>query len=296
VNGVLIIDKPAGMTSRQVDNRIRARVGRKVRVGHAGTLDPFATGVLPVMIGEATKLSRFLSADEKEYEAELVLGVKTDTGDCEGEPAAQAPVPCFTESDVRSVMETLTGTFLQQVPAYSAVKVEGRRLYDMARRGQVVELPRRSVTVHRWRLISLDGQTIVFRVACAAGTYVRALGEALAEGLGTLGHLRALRRLRVGSHGVDGAVSLDAALEELPLKPLESVLDMPVLPLDARARDDIGHGRPIAAGGATAGPAGVDLVQAHDEAGRLLALLTRTPRAEGDDVWRVLRGFRVGSG
>ncbi len=293
MNGVLLIDKPAGMTSRDVDNRIRRRVGRKVRVGHAGTLDPFATGLLPILLGEATKLSAHLTGSRKTYLAELYLGARTDTGDCDGRVVEEAPVTTLVAEAIREAMAGLTGTVRQRVPAFSAVKVEGRRLHELARKGDLdgIELPERDIVVDAWRLASFAADRIVFEVDCSAGTYVRVLGEQLAGALGTLGHLVALRRLRSGNLRVEDALRLEQALEAdpaaLPVVGLEDVLEYPTVRLEAARARLVRHGRIIEADPQIPGP----VVQARDEDGRLLALLERRADPDGVENWKVLRGF-----
>jgi tRNA pseudouridine55 synthase len=303
IHGVLLIDKPVGMTSRMVDSRIKHRLGRKVRVGHAGTLDPFATGLLPVLIGEGTKLSPFLTGCDKTYEAVLRLGAATDTADCEGTVVREAPVPVLTVEQVTAAMARLTGTFQQRVPVYSAVKRDGVALHRLARAGVAVEAPERAVTVKAFRLLELGAQGIRFECACAAGTYIRALGEQLAGLLGTAGHLTELRRLQVGSFNIAHAVPLEAVLAPramVPgstgksaitgaLRPLEAVLDMATVVLGPLEVTRVSHGQTVPAG------EGADLVQAHDQAGHLIAVLRRSPgNAENGDVWKVVRGFSQG--
>lgn len=290
MNGVLVIDKPAGVTSRHIDNVVRKRVGRRVRVGHAGTLDPFATGVLPILVGEATKLSPYLTGCEKRYQATLLLGQQTDTADCEGRVIREAPAVSLVEEQIHEAMQALTGELQQQVPAYSAVRINGERLYEQARRGDTdMVLPVRQVRTSDWTLERFDAASITFSVTCSAGTYVRVLGEQVAAQLGTLGHLTALRRLRSGKIDITQAVSLEQALDELPLVSLEAVLDLPVLALDGEQSRLVGFGRKIET---DPDDGGADIVQARNEQGRLLAILERQGATnETPSLWRILRGF-----
>lgn len=244
-HGVLVVDKPAGLTSREVDNRIKRALGRNARIGHAGTLDPFATGVLPVMIGEATKLSQWLTGGTKVYEALLALGRKTATADCEGEVIAESPVPLVTEGAVLEAMRALTGELLQVPPKYSAIKHGGRPMYELARRGEAVEAAPRKITVDAWDLIRLGAGEIAFRVTCGSGTYVRTLGEQLAEQLGTVGHLKTLRRLQAGTLRIAQARPLDEALETWPLIPLTEATALPVITLSAEEETALRQGRKI---------------------------------------------------
>lgn len=294
MNGVLLVDKAAGVTSRFIDNQIRRKVGRDVRVGHAGTLDPFATGLLPVMIGEATKLSAFLTGGAKHYWARLRLGEKTATADCDGPVIEAKAIPGFDASHVLGAMAQLKGKISQTPPMYSAIKQGGRPLYEMARAGESVVVPPRMIDVYEWSLDSLGEQTIEFTVRCGPGTYVRTLGEQLAELLGTVGHLTALRRMKVGRHSVADAVSLEEACDRLPLVALEAAIGLPVVRLDADASREIRFGRPILLPNLEmpADEASQPLVlQALDETGKLIALLNQK-QVSASLPWRVLRGFQ----
>lgn len=215
--GLLVVDKPAGMTSHDVVNRVRRIVGTR-KVGHAGTLDPMATGVLVLGVERGTKLLGHLAMDSKAYLATIRLGASTSTDDAEGELLEEADAGHVSESAIRSGIEALTGE-LQQVPsAVSAVKVNGRRAYEIARSGETVELAARPVTVSRFDLLSVrsSGSTVDLDVVveCSSGTYVRALARDLGAALETGGHLAALRRTKVGPFGVAVAKSLEVLAEE----------------------------------------------------------------------------------
>ena len=203
----LVVDKPAGVTSHDVVSMVRSLIGAK-RVGHTGTLDPFATGVLPLAVGPATRLISFLDESHKVYEATLCLGTATGTGDPEGAVCETADVPPWTASAVQAVMAGFVGARMQTPPPYSAVKVNGRPLYSYARAGESVTVEPRPIQIHQMELLDLQPATLRFRVACGRGTYVRVLGEEVAAALGTVGHLTQLRRLRSGPFHLPEAVTL----------------------------------------------------------------------------------------
>ena len=202
--GILLIDKPAGMTSHDVVEVVRRKLGIR-RIGHTGTLDPMAQGLLVLLVGSATKHQRTLQLHDKTYEATLRLGMQTDTADADGTPMRQAPVPPLDRATIEGVLRGLTGRFSQIPPAYSAVKVGGRPAYWWARKRQPVTLTARPVEVIALSLLDWTPETITFRTDCSAGTYIRSLGEAIAERLGTVGHINRLARLRVGHWSVQDA-------------------------------------------------------------------------------------------
>ncbi len=257
VHGVVLVDKPAGMTSNAVVQRVR-RLFNAQKAGHTGTLDPFATGLLPVCLGEATKASAFQLDADKTYEASLKLGVRTDTGDSDGSPVETVPVPALTMAQVVDACRTLTGEIWQTPPLYSALKKDGRPLYDYARAGETVAVEPRRVVVHALEPLALEGDRLRFRVHCGKGTYVRALGEDLARALGTVGHLVELRRLETGGLSVDDALTLEA-IEQAPdaaLRPLEILLPhLPRHDADEAAARQLSHGNPIPWTSAESAPA-----------------------------------------
>jgi len=208
VNGFLVVDKPVGLTSHDVVAMLRAVTGQR-RIGHTGTLDPFATGVLVLAFGHATKLIRYLDESHKTYDATIALGIATDTGDPTGEVIATEPIPEHTVDDVLDVLEDMVGERMQTPPPYSAVKHEGRPLYWYARRGIAVQVQARPIVVHDLTLRSHGPQTLVVRIHCGKGTYARVLAEEIAQQLGTVGHLSALARLRSGPFLLDEAIDLD---------------------------------------------------------------------------------------
>ena len=206
---MLLIDKPSGMTSHDVVSQVR-RLSDQRRVGHVGTLDPLATGLLPLLLGEATKLSTFATVDDKSYETTARLGVRTDTLDAEGEILSEEPVDAKLDlGTVERALEPLRGVISQQVPRYSAVKVGGRRLYELAREGKDVVTPVREVTIHRLELLDLVVPDLRLAVDCSKGTYIRQLVSDLGDALGTGAHVSALRRTRVGDLDVAEAMTLE---------------------------------------------------------------------------------------
>jgi tRNA pseudouridine55 synthase len=216
-DGVLVVDKPSGWTSHDVVGRVRRLAGTR-KVGHAGTLDPMATGVLVVGIGRATRLLGHLSLTDKEYDATIRLGVSTVTDDAEGDVLEVRDASAV--GDVAPAMASLTGD-IQQVPsAVSAINVDGVRAYARVRAGEDVELASRQVTVSRFELTGRRGDELDVRVECTAGTYVRALARDLGELLGVGAHLTGLRRTRVGPFGLDDARTLEQLAEELSVVPL----------------------------------------------------------------------------
>jgi len=236
VNGLVVVDKEAGWTSHDVVARCRRIFGQK-RVGHAGTLDPDATGVLLVGLGRSTRLMRFLTALPKTYEAEVVLGTATSTLDASGEVTGTWDMEDVSLAAVREAAATLTGEIEQIPPMVSAVKVDGRRLHALAREGIEVERKARPVTVYRYDV--MPGMTPgVFRVevVCSSGTYVRVLAADLGEALGGGAHLRNLRRTRIGSFTTEDARLVDELTPAVVLTPAQAMrdLDQVVVPIDAQ--------------------------------------------------------------
>jgi tRNA pseudouridine55 synthase len=252
----VLLDKPAGITSHDAVQRVR-RVFRTRAVGHTGTLDPFATGLLIALVGRATRLARFVEGEAKTYLAEARLGFATDTDDLTGTPLAE-PVPVVvTTAAVRESLEAFRGRHEQRPPAFSAKHVGGERSHRLARRGAAVELRPVQVEVSDIELLELAGDRVRFRVTVSAGTYVRAIARDLGERLGCGAHLVALRRERIGRLTVADAVPLEALGPDTPLLPPQAVLtDLPLRTLGAAEADDVRHGRPIP-GGAETGTVGL---------------------------------------
>jgi tRNA pseudouridine55 synthase len=254
VHGWVILDKPAGRTSAWATARVRS-LFEAAKAGHAGTLDPLATGVLPIALGEATKTVSFVQEGRKMYRFTVRWGEARDTGDTEGAvtaTSAERPAPAA----IRAACAAQTGEILQVPPAYSAIKVSGRRAYDLARNGLAPVLAARPVTVYRFDLIATpDGDVAEFEVECGKGTYVRALASDLAVALGTLGHVSTLRRIAVGPMALKQAISLEnleiavhSARANEALYSVETALaDIPALPVTEAQAERLRHGQTISA-------------------------------------------------
>lgn len=273
--GVLVVDKPAGPTSHDVVDRVR-KILRVKRVGHTGTLDPFATGVLPVCVGKATRLARFLADSQKEYLATARLGFATTTDDLHGGPLAAERAVQADLVRVQEACRALTGRILQVPPSFSAKRIQGERSYDLARRGVSVDRSAVPVTVHALEVRTVEGSLVQLRVRCSAGTYVRAIARDLGEALGVGGHLTALRRTWSGGFGLEDAVvweELESARERL--RPLSRVLtELPRVVVGPEGVVALRHGRDLGRrlvleGFPEVAPARVRVV---DESGTLLAL------------------------
>jgi len=210
MDGIVIIDKPAGWTSQDVTAKLRGVLHTK-RIGHGGTLDPMATGVLPVFVGRATRAVEFFEHADKTYEAVLLLGITTDTEDTTGEILEKRPVSA-TKADILAVLPRFTGEIQQIPPMYSAIKVNGRKLYDLARKGQVVERKPRTVTIHSLDFLALDGNQVRLKIHCSKGTYIRTLCKDIGAALGCGGCMAELRRTRAGEYDQAVAVSLETLI------------------------------------------------------------------------------------
>jgi tRNA pseudouridine55 synthase len=211
-HGILLVDKPEGPTSFDVIAKLRRALGTR-EIGHAGTLDPLATGLLVVLVGAYTRLQAYLTADDKEYVGTFAFGAQTTTDDREGEVMATGDASTLDEAKVRAALAHFTGPLAQIPPAYSAIQVGGERLYDKARRGETIELEPRHVVVHALELLEWRAATAVVRVRCSKGTYIRALARDLGTHLGVPAHLQALRRTASGAYHLDEGATLAAILE-----------------------------------------------------------------------------------
>lgn len=211
--GLLLVDKPAGITSHDVVQRTRQIYGER-SIGHLGTLDPFATGLLVLLLGRATRLATFLETEPKVYDATITFGTETDTDDETGTVIRKGDVPA--ERTVRDAIGGFTGALSQVPPAYSAKSVAGVRAYDAARRGEPLNLASVPVTVRKWEIRSIDAASLVARITCSGGTYIRALARDLGRATDSAAHLSALRRIRVGKFDVRDAHSLDYLSAERP--------------------------------------------------------------------------------
>jgi tRNA pseudouridine55 synthase len=222
MNGVLVIDKPAGITSHDVVWRVR-KILRQKSVGHTGTLDPFATGVLVVLLGKATRLAQFLDKAEKEYLAKIRFGFETDTGDPTGTQTVESEARSFSKAEIESALAKFRGEILQTPPMYSAKKVGGKKLYELARKGEEIERQPVKIKISELELLETKDKTqtvndeLQIRVVCAAGTYIRVLAEDIGRALGSAAHLSELRRIRAGNFDLSKAVTLED-LENLLLE------------------------------------------------------------------------------
>lgn len=218
---IFLVDKPAGWTSFDVVAKIRGalsqKVGRRVKVGHAGTLDPFATGLLIILSGKETKNQDKFMKQDKEYRATLKLGFKSTTGDPEGD-ITEVVSPGFIKPDKENILETLKGfigTMMQTPPAFSALKVIGQRAYNLAREGKAVDLEPRKITITGITLLDYKWPFLEVKVSCSSGTYIRSLAEDIGKALGTGAYLTALRRTKIGTFNVDGALKIDNIIKEI---------------------------------------------------------------------------------
>ena len=225
MNGIVIIDKPQGWTSQDVTARLR-RVFNTRRIGHGGTLDPMATGVLPVFVGRATRGVEFFEHAEKTYEAVIRFGIATDTEDISGNVLHQREVN-LTEEEFLAVLPKFRGEIMQVPPMYSALKINGQKLVDLARKGREVERQPRPITIHELEMVNFAGETATLRVRCSKGTYIRTLCKDIGEKLGCGGCMAALRRIQAGEYTIDQAVPLLELLEmenpEQVLRPVDSM-------------------------------------------------------------------------
>jgi len=286
MDGLLIVDKPAGMTSAAVVRVVKRRL--QCKTGHLGTLDPFATGVLPVCVGEGTKIAQFLNEADKAYSGTIRLGTQTDTGDPTGSVTATAAVPPLTAAAVGEVARRFQGEIAQTPPMFSAIKRQGTPLYKLARRGIEVERTARRVRIDALRLEIVDAQTLAFAMDCSKGTYVRVLAEDLAAALGTVGHLATLRRTRFGWFAIDEAVTLDdveaGAARVIGLR--EALRDVQEIRVDARGAQRARQGfEPLLAG--LVSPADGSVAKLVGPEGELAAVIVR----DAPGRWRFARVF-----
>jgi tRNA pseudouridine55 synthase len=293
-DGLVIVDKPGGLTSHDVVARIRRLAGTR-RVGHAGTLDPMATGVLVVGVEKATRLLGYLTLTQKQYDATIRLGQSTSTDDAEGELTITAPASGLTPETINKAIAELTGEIQQVPPAVSAIKVDGQRAYKLTRAGAAPELKPRPVTVYEFTVTAIrpagdgDLKDVDATVRCSSGTYIRALARDLGDKLGTGGHLTALRRTRVGEYGLEAAKTLDQLAERFEVVPLAraAAAAFPRRDLSADEARRLAHGGRLPAGPPGTGTPGPTAAFAPD--GSLVALL-----AEQDGQARPLAVFADG--
>ncbi|MGE5358706.1 MAG: tRNA pseudouridine(55) synthase TruB [Bacteroidales bacterium] len=293
MDGLLVIDKPVGPTSHDVVARVRRATGWS-KVGHTGTLDPLASGVLPLVVGRATRLARFFSATDKEYVAEVRLGYATDTYDALGVPASGGSncglsAVCWPDATVlEAILDRFRGTYLQAPPAFSAKKIEGTRAYALARQGHAVAPGEVAVTVHELGVLECQGDRLRVRLSVSAGFYVRSFADALGRALGPGAHMTALRRVRTGEFGEAMATEL-AAVERAPETALSSLLPldrllawMPTVVVNDEGASRTRHGNSLRPTDCIRSVVpGTERVRVLDERGRLLALA----RASGTDAF-----------
>ncbi|MBC7173866.1 MAG: tRNA pseudouridine(55) synthase TruB [Polyangiaceae bacterium] len=300
MNGILVVDKPRGASSHDVVQWGRRAFGTR-SVGHAGTLDPMATGVLLLLVGEATKLSAFLTLADKRYVAEVALGAETDSLDADGVVVTELPVPGSISIDsVRAALGPMLGSVEQQAPAVSAIKVQGRALHERVRRGEDVSAPVREVVLHSADVLCVEERRIELSIHCGKGYYVRSLARDLSRALGTVGHLSALRRTSSGPFVVDKAfpgerlraIRSDAERAELRAK-LVGLVDacegMARARLTEAGAMHARHGRPVpfTDTGLECSPGPVEPVAMLSPSGQLLAI----GKADATGCLRVVRGF-----
>jgi tRNA pseudouridine55 synthase len=297
VDGILLLDKPLGLSSNQALQAVR-RLFRAAKGGHTGSLDPLASGLLPICFGEATKVAGLLLGARKAYAAECLLGVTTRTDDGEGEVVARCPVPALDDAAIRAALTAFSGRIVQVPPAFSAIKRDGVPMYVRARRGEDVDVPPREVEVHAIELLGRTGDRLRLRIECGSGTYIRSLARDLGEALGCGAHLTALRRLWVEPfrmpimHTLEALQTLAAATPERldgVLLPVDAGLAaLPAVHLDAASSQALAQGQGVAL---DAGPA-PGRCRAYADDGRLLALADY----RDDGRLHVLRGFHLPPG
>jgi tRNA pseudouridine55 synthase len=294
IHGILLLDKPLGESSNQALQNARRLVGA-AKGGHTGSLDPLATGLLPLCFGEATKLAGWLLGSHKAYEAECLLGVTTTTADTEGDIVDTRPVPDLDDATIEAALATFRGRIVQVPPVYSAIKQDGERLYVRARRGEAVEVPPREVDIFRLEVIERVGDRLRLHVECGSGTYIRSLAVDLGELLGCGAHLTALRRLWVDPFRQPRMVTLEQlqeaaakgpdALESWVL-PVEAGLShLPQVRLDAEGTRVFGFGQPV--------PAGIDAVPGRCSVRGLDGHLMALAEVGEDGMLRVFRGLNL---
>ncbi len=285
-SGFLLIDKPDGITSNRVVSAVKRATGIK-KVGHAGTLDPMATGAIVVGLGKVTRLIRYIQQQPKEYVATAEFGVATDTLDADGAILSREPME-FSPADLEAIVPRFTGEIMQVPPMVSAIKKDGKRLYELARQGEVIDRDARPVHVHELEILSVGPgpyPEVEFRVVCGKGTYVRSLADDMAAVLGGSAHLSALRRLRIGSLHVDAALGLED-LENWKshlISPSDALRDLPSVTVGDETARGVCHGMRFVGGDITVAPA-AEPFRVVDESGSLLAVYSKVGREARPEV------------
>jgi|SRR5690554_2356562 len=271
LEGVLPVDKPAGPTSHDVVARARRALGER-RIGHTGTLDPFASGLLLLCIGRATRLAEYLTDMPKAYRATMRLGAATDTDDATGSITAESDAwRSLDDATIRAAFAAEAGTRPQRPPAYSAKKISGERAHRLVRRGESVELPEVEVVIHAIEVISIALPDITFHVRCSSGTYIRSIARDVGARLGTLGHLTELRRTAIGPHSVADAITVEqlddpVAVADALIRPADALTNFPRITVGDEDARHLTHGRPVPC----SLPDAETIVVVHDD--RLLAI------------------------
>jgi tRNA pseudouridine55 synthase len=277
--GFLNIHKPPAVTSRDVVNRIQRVLPRKTKIGHAGTLDPLATGVLVICIGPATRLVPFIHEFSKSYHAEFQLGVRSDTDDISGQVEPVADAPIVPREVIEAALPSFRGRILQTPPQYSAIQIGGRRAYDLARAGESVELQPREMTVHRLELVDFDWPRLTLDIECSSGTYIRSIGRDLGERLSCGGVMTTLVRTAVGPFRIEDAIDPNQLTRETILQrlidPLFALPDYPRVVLSNNQIADFYCGRAVRPMEPVAFQDDTKAAAAIDESGKLIALCGR---------------------
>ncbi len=251
-DGILLCDKPYGMSSHKAIEILRQAIGQK-KIGHTGTLDPRATGLLIVCLGRATKIAQFLAISDKTYEAEIKLGMRSATFDSEGisEKDESEPIPELTEEQVKNILKEFEGKIIQKIPLFSAVKLNGRRLHQLARKGKKIDPPEREIEIHEIKLKEMDIPYLRIVVSCSKGTYIRALANDIGERIGCGAYLAGLRRIQAGAYSIEDACTLNeikyyrqAGILKRHIIPIEKVLTFPSIIVDENFGPNIINGQP----------------------------------------------------
>lgn len=290
LEGVLIAHKEAGWTSHDVVAKVRKLLGES-KVGHAGTLDPSATGVLPILVGRATRIAEYLMGWDKEYRAILRLGETTDTQDASGQVLTKNDQCHVGEDAIRMVVAQFRGAQRQLPPMYSAVKLGGQPLYKAARAGKIIDRVERSVTIHKLEVVAVNGRDVTLRIVCSKGTYVRTLCADIGQSLGVGGHLYELERRRVGPLSINQALTIDQIAGHLAMGTLQHhflsldhlLSQLPAVVVNAEQAQRVVHGNPVSPAGTHQLPVSSHpvFVRLKNEAGQLLAIGTHDTRGLG---------------
>jgi tRNA pseudouridine55 synthase len=295
ISGVLVVDKPVGMTSHDVVEAIRRGTGIR-RAGHTGTLDPRASGVLVILVGPAVRLSEYVSASDKRYQAIIRLGSSTDTFDADGKFVRSDQPVNVTEEQFEKILKQFEGEIEQTPPPYSAVKVNGRRAYDMARQGEEVELAPRKIQVHHLEVLEWAPPEVVVDVHCSSGTYVRSLANDMGNALGTGAYLVGLRRTKSGRFSLRDATPLRKLQEafqagnwyQFLIPAAEALADWPAVELNPDEVEEVRHGHRVKAASTAPQP---ELVRGVSAAGELIALMVPAAAEDGSAEWQPKKVF-----